>query len=313
MKHSALRLRALLPAALVVAWWAALWALGDLRGDHAWTGVIILALSYSGAIGRKLLPFFLPLLLTGVVYDSQRFYGDYIRGRIRVEEPYLFDKKFFGITTASGQVLTPNEWWQNHTHWFLDLVTGFYYLTFIAIYVGLSAWFYFRLSRTGTPKKPAAQVLHERPRLMWSFFWVNVLGYSTYYWYPAAPPWYVAAHGLGPAKLDTPASPAGCLRFDELLGTNFFTGMYGRAADVFGAIPSLHVAYPLLAVLFAFRLGALRGFALSFYLIMCFSAVYLNHHYVLDILWGSAYAVLIFVLINRLADRVLIFRTTSAS
>jgi membrane-associated phospholipid phosphatase len=133
----------------------------------------------------------------------------------------------------------------------------------------------------------------------WAFFWLNVIGYSTYYWYAAAPPWYVALYGLGPARLDVSANSAGCARFDQLLGTHFFSEMYGRAADVFGAIPSLHVAYPLLAVYFAFQVGSARLFCILFYLIMCFSAVYLNHHYILDILWGSAYAVLTGVIINR--------------
>ena len=118
---------------------------------------------------------------------------------------------------------------------------------------------------------------------MWAFFFVNILGYSTYYWYAAAPPWYVASYGLGPADLSVQASAAGCLRFDELLGTHFFTGMYGRAADVFGAVPSLHVAYPLQSVYYAFRYGSLRIFSILFYLSMCFSAVYLNHHYIIDI------------------------------
>ncbi len=297
------------PAFGVAAYWTALWALQGFRADHVWVGLLFLGLAYGGRIGRKVSPFLFPLVLAGAIYDSQRFYSDYLRGRVRVVEPYNFDKTFFGIRTAAGQILTPNEWWQLHTHWALDLVTGFYYLTFVAIYVGVSAWFFFRLSRRGTPKVPALEVARQAPRMMWSFFWVNMLGYSTYYWFPAAPPWYVAEHGLGPAKMDTLASAAGCVRFDQLLGTQFFTGMYGRSADVFGAVPSLHVAYPLLAALFAFRFGALRVFCLSFYLIMCFSAVYLNHHYLLDILWGSTYAVLIYSVIHWMADRGWILKT----
>jgi membrane-associated phospholipid phosphatase len=41
--------------------------------------------------------------------------------------------------------------------------------------------------------------------------------------------------------------------------------------------------------------GVLRAFTIGFYLLMCFSAVYLNHHYVLDLMWGTTYAILIFV------------------
>lgn len=87
--------------------------------------------------------------------------------------------------------------------------------------------------------------------------------------------------------MDTLPNPAGCLRFDELLGTHFFTGMYGRSADIFGAIPSLHVAYPLQAVFYAFRFRSLRAFSVVFYVVMCFSAIYLNHHYVLDLISGE--------------------------
>jgi membrane-associated phospholipid phosphatase len=59
------------------------------------------------------------------------------------------------------------------------------------------------------------------------------------------------------------------------------------------------VAYPLIGVFFAFKYRSLRVFAVCFYAVMCFSAVYLNHHYVLDILWGSSYALLISFLTDR--------------
>lgn len=142
----------------------------------------------------------------------------------------------------------------------------------------------------------------------WAFFWLNLIGYSTYYWYAAAPPWYVELYGLGPAKMDVAAHSAGCARFDQILGTHFFSEMYGRAADVFGAIPSLHVAYPLLAVYFAFQYGSLRLFCVGFYLLMCFSAVYLNHHYMLDIIWGSTYALCVGWLTFQYAAMKRLFR-----
>lgn len=289
------------PIFLVVAYILLFYFTKFLRSDHFTITIIALILWYAGPKLREIFRFMLPLICVFVVYDSQRLYSDYIRGTIRVTEPYNFDKFFFGINTTNG-VLTPNEWWQLHTHWFLDLYTGFLYLTFITIYVLICAYFCFYLPRKGTAKRTPAWIKQQQYTPMWAFFAVNVIGYSTYYWYPAAPPWYVAAYGLGPADLSVAASAAGCLRFDALLGTHFFTGMYGRSADVFGAIPSLHVAYPLQAVYYAFRYGSLRVFTVLFYLSMCFSAVYLDHHYILDILWGSAYAILVcvaFDLVNR--------------
>jgi membrane-associated phospholipid phosphatase len=269
----------------VALYWATLHALSGFRSDHLTIGLVILALALLEPITTRLFRFLLPLLLTGIIYDSQRFYADYIRGPIHVTEPYAFDKYFLGIPTAQG-ILTPNEFWQLHTHPALDFVTGFAYLTFFAIFILQSAYYYFWLGRESDTIRRMAS------RMTWAFFWLNLIGYSTYYWYAAAPPWYVAMYGLGPARLDVQANAAGCLRFDAMLGTHFFTGMYGRAADVFGAIPSLHVAYPFLALIYSFRFRRLRAFSVGFYALMCFSAVYLNHHYVLDIIWGSAYAAL---------------------
>ena len=296
----------------------ALHFLDGLRSDQYAITALYLALSYGGWAWRTVGPlllkvrrFITPLLLVAVIYDSMRFYGDYLRGRVRVDEPYLFDKHWFGITGPDGTILTPNEWWQLNTHWTLDLVTGFFYLTFIAIFVGIAGYYYFWLPRKGTKRMSGVRIAREAPQVMWNFFWVNMIGYSTYYWYPAAPPWYVSNYGLGPANMDAQANPAGCIRFDELLGTEFFTGMYGRSADVFGAIPSLHIAYPLTALLFAHRFGSLRVFSWIFYLVMCFAAVYLNHHYILDLIWGSAYSVLVFVVIRWMSDRGWIYTRDS--
>jgi inositol phosphorylceramide synthase catalytic subunit len=290
------------PSVFVAVYWASLIALGGLRSDHILIGVLISGLSLGGRTAAVLLRFLLPVFLTGIIYDSMRYYADAIRGEIQVAFPYEFDKRFFGIETAEGR-LTPNEWWQKHTLPVLDFITGFFYLCFIGIYVGISAYHAFYLPKYA--KDPVVRRKAERfaPYVTWAFFIVNMLGYSTYYWFPAAPPWYVADFGLGPARMDTAASSAGAVRFDLLLGTHFFSEMYGRAADVFGAIPSLHVAYPLLSVFFAFAIGSLRSFSVGFYLIMCFSAVYLNHHYLLDILWGSAYALLVFLVIRRFAKK----------
>lgn len=286
------------PIVFFTIYWAVLYSLNSLHSDHIASGVAFNLMSYTGRGPRKLRAFLFPLILTGIIYDSQRFYSDYIRGPIHVTEPYHFDKAVFGIHTDQG-VLTPNEYWQLHTNWFLDLITGFAYLVFIAVFVFSSAAFRFWYSRKGTKKLSAQEILVRAPAMMWGFFWVNMIGYSTYYWFAAAPPWYVAKYGLGPARMDVGPSQAGCVRFDQLLGTHFFSDFYGRSADVFGAIPSLHVSYPLIAAIFAFRFGALRIPTTLFYLLMCFSAVYLNHHYILDILWGSSYAIIIATIMDR--------------
>jgi hypothetical protein len=288
----------LLPGAFFLVYWSTLALLGGLHADHIQVGLLALFLAYGGRGPRSILMFLLPMLMTVIIYDSMRYYEDYLRGPIHVKEPYLFDKRFFGISTPEG-VLTPNEYWQKHIHPALDLITGAAYLIFVAVFVLSIGYFRFF---------SGALIARRSQAAMWAFFWTNMLGYSTYYWYAAAPPWYVATYGLGPARMDTPASPAGTIRFDQILGTHFFTSFYGRAADVFGAIPSLHVSYPLIAAFFAFRFGRLRAFTTLFYLLMCFSAVYLNHHYVLDILWGSTYAIIVCTLMDQIYLRRAVFK-----
>ena len=290
-------LRLILPVIATLSYWASLYFLGGLRTDHVTLGLLILTLSYSGPKGENILRYSFPYFLTLIVYDSQRFYSDLLRGPIHVAEPYLFDLRYFGIITPSG-VQTPNEWLQQHLHPSLDLLTGFVYLVFFAFFIGVSVYFSFLRYRASTLHLAPVGFFQRAATMPWAFFWLNMLGYSTYYWYPSAPPWYVARYGLGPVQFVSPSS-AGCARFDQILGTHFFSEFYGRSADVFGAIPSLHVAYPMLALYFAIQFKSLRTVCFLFYLLMCFSAVYLNHHYILDVLWGSFYALFVGWAVNR--------------
>ena len=105
--------------------------------------------------------------------------------------------------------------------------------------------------------------------------------------FPVAPPWYVAQYGLGPAVLEAIPSAAGAARFDELTGIKYFAAFYSRNPNVFGAMPSLHVAYPVIATL-AVRDRGVRWWGPIFLLalLVMFSAVYLNHHYIVDVIGG---------------------------
>ena len=93
------------------------------------------------------------------------------------------------------------------------------------------------------------------------------------------------------ARLDVRSQSAdrGALR--SALRDAFFQRNYGLGSTSDGAYPSLHVAHPLLVTWVTFQVPKLKAFrppALGFYLIMCFSAVYLQHHYVVDIRLGMS-------------------------
>ncbi|HEX4453365.1 MAG TPA: phosphatase PAP2 family protein [Kofleriaceae bacterium] len=258
--------------------------LGGLRPDHVMIGCLG-CLDLYNEKSRAFLRTFLPFIATGVIFDSMRyFYWAGIEGRVHVVGPYELDRAWFGI---GGKTL--NEIFLEH-HWAIaDLFAGFAYLTFVAEFLAFAMLLFFR-----------GYAEHART-FAWCFLVVNVLGFMTYFVYPAAPPWYVTAHGFGPAVAGVLPSAAAAHRFDVLLGTHFFDGMYGHGIDVFGAIPSLHVAYPLMAAILSFRfapLRKLRALAVAFVPLMCFSAIYLQHHYVIDVVLGLSYAVITVTLVT---------------
>jgi membrane-associated phospholipid phosphatase len=250
-------------------------ALGGLGPEHFLLVAIALVLSFWSDGSRYIARVGMPYLLYGLVYDSMRWYADYIRSPlIHVREPYDFDLRFFGI---HGQ--TPNEWLQQHTSAALDFICGLAYtpLFFIGECIVLSLYF------------ALTDDLRRGVRFTWIFVIANFIGFSCYYLYPAAAPWYVTDHGFA-VDMSVRASPAGALRFDALVGLPIMQSFYGKSADVFGAIPSLHVVYPFLAMVYGWHLRRFRPVAVGYLLLVCFSAVYLNHHYLIDLFIGLGIA-----------------------
>jgi membrane-associated phospholipid phosphatase len=239
---------------------------------------------------RRLFLGILPFFLFGVVYDLTHITEPLVRYlHIHVVEPYFFDALVFGIRDGAA-MRTPNEFFAVHQWPIADFITGLAYIIFMYWVFGLAL--YLALAR----RDPAGQKLLSR--FGWTFLTMNIVGFATYYLYPAAPPWYVTDYGLGPANVAATSSAAGAARWDALTGIPYFAVFYGRSADVFGAIPSLHVSYPLLTFIYGLELKKrwldLASFGL--FLLVCFSAVYLNHHYVLDVLLGILYALVAFAI-----------------
>lgn len=276
----------------VIVFWALHAGLGGFRADHAALGCAVLAFAYAGPRAAPWFRLLLPLALMGAVYDGQGYVRHALAEKltVHVTQPAAFDRAFFGVSTAAG-VLTPAEWLQQHIHPVLDVVCGTAYLGFLPVFIGVALWFRWRGLRS--PGAPGARLTGIAESMTWAFFWLGLVSVVTYYLYAAAPPWYAAKYGWGPVVRDALPDAGGAGRVDAMLGLPVFAAFYGRNPNVFGAIPSLHAAIPLLTFCFACRAGSLRVVTGAYTLLMLFAAVYLNHHYVLDLLWGSAYAVLI--------------------
>ena len=235
-------IKKLIPLALLALFWLGHLALGGLRAEHIAASSFLVALYYGGARTRAWFRFALPVVLFLAIYDAQGYFAHLIRAEVRVQEPYLFDEKFFSVNTEDGRLL-PTQWLQKHTHPALDFITGFVYLLFVPAFVLAGIYFRFILGKSGKGNLSPEIVQTKAGAMMWGMFWLNLLSSSTYYWYPAAPPWYVELYGFGPAQLDVPTNAAGGLRFDALIGINLFADFYAKSPNIFGAIPSTHVAY----------------------------------------------------------------------
>jgi hypothetical protein len=256
---------------------------GNFRPEQAYLCGAMLVLVVWSEPTRRFFRGMLPFLLFWMTYELTHITQPLVRYlHVHVAEPYAFDRALLGIGTAQG-VLTPNEFFRHH-HWpWVDLVTGTSYIIFVYWSLGFAA--YLTLFRRDAPGRALLA------RFGWTFLLLNIAGFATYYVYPAAPPWYVADYGLGAVNMAARSSAAGAARWDALTGVPYFANFYGRSADVFGAIPSLHVAYPLLTFLHGLELRKrwldVASFAL--FVTVCFAAVYLDHHYVLDVLLGILY------------------------
>jgi len=283
------RLLALWPAA---PFWflAAFWAVqGKLRWDHLALALLATFLAYWSEWTRRLCLGILPIGLVGVLYDSMRAVKNVglTRDNVHVCDVRAIDQRFFGLD-LNGVRATYHDYFQQHPTLFLDVYCAIPYGLFLAVMIIYAVYLFRR-------DYPALQ------RFTWSFLALNVAGFITYHVYPAAPPWYYHQYGCA-VDLATHASEGPNLaRVDAWLGIGYFAGMYGRSSDVFGAVPSLHVAYPLLLLLDGFRRHGWLGRVLLvwFYLSMCFAAVYLDHHWLFDVVVGSLYAIVISALIRR--------------
>jgi hypothetical protein len=255
------------------------------RGDGHWENVaaaiLVLALFSIGPRTKKLLVGVYPIGLVGLLYDSMRLVrGHGARaGTVHVCDLRGLEAALFGVT-VDGRPGTVHDWLQAHWSPWLDRLCAVPYATFLLVCVACAVWLYAR--------EPARML-----RFGWCFFALNVAGFVTYQLYPAAPPWYYHAHGCA-VDLSTRASEGPNLaRVDAWLGVSYFAGMYGRSTNVFGAMPSLHCAYALLVALEGWPVfaAAWRAASVAFYALMVFAAVYLDHHWIVDALAGSAYAI----------------------
>lgn len=246
------------------------------RFEHLALDLLFVVTAWAGPTARRFSMLAAPFAFGGMTYEAFH-YLEPLRGPIHIADLYHAEVALFSAPGPDGPQ-TLAAWFGEHNTPALDLVTGLSYATYVAWPPVLGIWLFFL---------HGGRHRDRTSRLAWAFLVMHAIGTVTWLVWPAAPPWYVEEHGLGPAVLDAAQSAAGAARFDALLGTTYFASYYARSANVFGAMPSLHVAYTVIALCAV--IGVSRGlvwFASVFAAVVSFAAVYLGHHYVLDVVMG---------------------------
>lgn len=291
----------LVPAILFVGWPAYLLSRGELRWELGPVVLLGAVMPYVGPRAKRLYLGILPVGLVGLLYDSMRFVKNVGLSpeRIHVCDLRALEMRWFGIQ-LNGERTTVHDWFRAHTSLVWDVIFAVPYGTFIGAAVLFALFLYF-------------YDYTKMRRFMTAFLVMNVAAFVTYHVYPAAPPWYYHAHGCV-ADLAAHASEGPNLsRVDAWLGFAYFGGFYGRSNDVFGAVPSLHVAYPLLIALEGWAAFALldrgrwlkwplRLGSIVFFVWMSAAAVYLDHHWIVDVLLGVVYALVTFAALRMVFE-----------
>lgn len=248
-----------------------------LRPEHFAVAGGLLLLFFAHSKTRQWTLAFFPFAIFAILYDFLRIYPKAWAGAIHIVEPYQLEATLFRWLGFNDGFI-PTAFFVEHNHAILDVLAGIVYGLHVPMALLLALILWLRKSRNFEVYR-------------WGFLAMNLAAFALYIGYPAAPPWYVTNFGFETLGWEAPSSAAGLIRFDNLLGVTYFQDTYAKSAWVFGALPSMHAAFPLFASLFARQeLGAGRWIYYVFTLLVAFSAVYLNHHYFIDILAGWVYA-----------------------
>jgi inositol phosphorylceramide synthase catalytic subunit len=245
----------------------------EARIDHLYFYLLIVVCMLLHKETRNFALGFCFFAIFWIIYDGLRVFPNYAFNKVHFAEPYNLDKLLFGVQYL-GEKITLNEFFQIHHYPALDVMTAMFYITWVPIPMAL-AFYFFAKDRELLLQFTACYLL------------TNFVGFIGYYGYPAAPPWYFAKYGEV-FQLGIKPNAAGLLRFDNIIGYPLFSNLYEKNSNVFAAIPSLHSAYPVVTWFYARKkgLGWFKWVIFIDIIGIWFSAIYTNHHYVIDVLLG---------------------------
>ncbi|MBI4211124.1 MAG: inositol phosphorylceramide synthase [Deltaproteobacteria bacterium] len=258
---------------------------------HVFISVSVLALFLLERC-RQAIVLFLPFLAYVLFYDFFRLVPFSFLTPIHVTDVYLAELTLFGVRSAEG-LIPISTYLKDYISLPFSCVAAVFYSVFLPAVpiTALVLW-----------KRASSRVAE---RFLAAFFIMNMLAFMTEMFMPVAPPWYVTKCGFGAPLVPILGDPARLIEVERFLGTHFYTSSYQMSAIVFGAFPSMHAGITALVFFYVATLKK-KGLTIlaGLYLLgMCFSAVYLEHHYVVDLMAGILYALTVFLLMEVVFPR----------
>jgi hypothetical protein len=166
--------------------------------------------------------------------------------------------------------MTWQDYWAIHHTPILDLFFSVPYAGFIFILAGYAIYLSF------------VDELRSR-QFVWAVTITYLLAIAIWMAVPTAPPWYVQAYGCA-INVSAPASAAGLVRVDHLLGITYFQAFYSHSPAIFAAFPSMHCAFPVIGLIVGWRRATwiTRPIHVLYSLAMFAGSIYLSHHWTVD-------------------------------
>jgi len=278
-----------------------------VRPDHIFLALLFISLLFGRERSKKFVVDWSPFVLFWVAYDMMRGIVDNLRGYVHTIAPYRWEHALFSWAFG-GQI--PSFYFQDwQLAWDGTVLKGLFDASgglFYTLHFGLPlllGWVFWH-------------TLDERDnfyRFAWTLTVLNFSALATFLAFPTAPPWYVFHEGFAqPPPTSYWGLGAGSLiNVDRMLKMKFFQTLWGGFnPNHFAAIPSLHGAYPVVVSFFTYKRFRRYPVALALYpLGVWFSAVYLNQHYIVDLLIGTAYAAAAYLLVERVLMPKVFLRT----
>jgi membrane-associated phospholipid phosphatase len=257
--------------------------------------------------GRRFFLDWLPLFAFWMVYDRLRLLQPLLYERVSVKGPYLIECGLFGwLAGGEAPAHAAHAWLVAHSATSYGAVIGWaaqlVYFSYLFILPAHLAVWWWRGGRHAGDRQSFVRHLS-------AFTLLHAVALLLYISLPVAPPWWVSLHGMAQPTADLVARTNMADAMDGVI----VQGMIKNAAQWFGAVPSLHAAYPML--LFALSIGRRSRIAVATLAVysaaMCITTVILNQHYIIDLL-AAAMAVAVACMLASPVSRFL-FQSSDGS